>query len=272
MYNNFKYNGNVYNAIVEATQVIRGIIIYNLYVLHKNDDVYISQADFYNAPRTEVKTFNNPERNWMGLLDYKHTKGILQISWTIKKDTPEKMREEIDKMKKSLYQPNKTLQVIFDWEIRKNKAYIEDLQFAQKSYTTNFIKFTARFATINPYWEKIGGVSNTFWDITDTLQESEINDWSAITYPKFIFTFYSASSVSNISLEMWDTAIVINESINADDIVIIDSIEQTVKVNDEEVNFDWVLPIMEVWANPYTLTVDWTYNLTSSVQYNLRFI
>ena len=273
MYNNQLYNTNIFGAITPInTEQIIGNIVYNSYVLDKTDTVYATNADFYNTPDIEADIYSIPNNNGVWLNDYKYRQRRMTVEWTITAKTKVELQQKIDRMKTLLWEEEKTLQVIFNWEPRRATAYVNNLDFNQNHYNLTFIKYSVEFIIIDPFWQRVWQVTNTFSNITTTFQEDEVNRGWTFTDPVITLTFTSATDVDNIQLTMWDRGVEITQTISTNDIVRIDSVNQEVLINWMAVDFDWVLPRMKVGNNPYTVTVNGTYDYTLNIQHNLRFI
>ena len=62
------------------------------------------------------------------------------------------------------------------------------------------------------------------------------------------------------------------QAIEENDIVRIDSESKTVLLNWDEVDYTGQLPLLEVWSNPFTISPNWTYDCDVSINYRNKFI
>lgn len=273
MFNNQQYNTNTRWAIVPiaSSQVVWNIV-YNGYVLHKRNDVYVSFIDAKNAPDISPEIFNIPNSDGVWVLDYKYRQRSVRVEGTIVKDNAQEVRKEVDEMKKFLWEPWKVLQVVFDWVPRRATAYMNNIEFSQEHFNTYWTKFTIEFIVIDPFWRNVGTITNTFSDITATFNENEVNRWWVLTDVVMTLTFTSATSVNELSVTMWDGWIEINTAISANDIVRIDWENKVVTLNGNSIEYTGVIPQLELGNNPYTITVNGTYNYTLNIQHSLQFI
>lgn len=273
MFNNQMFNEHMFNAIVASnSESIDWDIVYNGYVLHKRDTVYASSADFYNTPTIQDETYDIPNDNGIGLLDYKYRKRTIRIQGTINKSNNSQLVTEINEMKKALWEPNKVVQIVFGGVPRRATGYVSNLSFEQNHYNIRWTRYTVDIVITDPFFENIKLLTSTFASITSTFSESELNRGTTTTPAVFSMTFFSATSVDEITITMWDTWVTINETISWWDIIKVDWREKKVTINGNAVDYTGVLPIMQLGSNTYTIEVNGTYEYTLNLQHKLRFI
>lgn len=275
MFNNQQFNQLTFNsAMPTVLEVLDWEIVYNGYVLHETDDIRASFSGQWNWPKVKAETFDIPWSDWIVLTNYKFRERVLPIRWTISKATELELVEEMENMKRFLCEPNQTLQVYIGWEPRRATAFLinpDDL-FERQHYNIDRQPFTAIFQITDPFWEEVGTNSVTYESLTSTLQEEVVNSWTTKTKPILILSFETAA-VTEIEFTMWSKTITITRSITDSTIVIVDwTSTRPVTVNDVPVDFDWSIPDIEIWNNPYTVTITWTFDVTVTMQRKKRFI
>ena len=275
MFNAWLFNWQYFNQSQQvALEVVEGEISYNGYVLHETDEITASFSSQWNGPRVEKQIYNIPSYDWLVLTSYLFRERIVIIKWSIKKASAQELIDEMEQMKKLLCQPGKTLQVYIWSEPRQATAHLinpDDL-FQREHYNITWQPFTAIFEVVDPFWQEITTNSKTYWALTTTLVEEVLNLGSAKTDPKLTLAFSAASSVTSINFTMWNRSIVITRTINAGDIVIIDCVNKQVTYNAVQIDFDGMFPECDVWNNPYSVTITWTYTVTATMLRKHRFI
>jgi len=77
------------------------------------------------------------------------------------------------------------------------------------------------------------------------------------------------TSVEITSDGVW---IIISEIISDNDILVIDGRQKTVKLNDVEVDFDWIFPQLENGANTVVFTINGTFSVDVLMVYKLNLL
>jgi len=274
MFNTFTFDWNYFDWVSPFDiEIFSGEIVYNWYILHTSNVCNLSMFQWYNWPVLELNNFNLPNTDWVWNNSAFYRANEFRVRGTLKAENAEQLRSEKDRFKRFLAEQNKTLQVNFNWEIRRASAFVLwlDNLWLDQNYNINFIGFELRFQIQKWYWEDIRRTSLTYENITTTLQEEINNTGTYKAFPRFVLNFITAT-VSEVKMTMWDNEVVITETIGNNDIIIIDSLEKEVLLNSVAIDFDWTFPILEVWLNPFTIEIDWTYDVDISTLYTKTFI
>ena len=134
------------------------------------------------------------------------------------------------------------------------------------------VPFSFDFRIINEFQKEIITQSQTLTSQTAGFTEEIVNRWSAKSFPSITILLNSATTVTSISIVMWDNTITVLDTYSASDVIVIDGVNKTVKINSVEVDYTWTFPVLEVWVNSYTITLDWTYNFDLTATYFNNFI
>lgn len=274
MFNAAPFNLQYFNeSQAVASEALVGEIVYNGYTLHQTSDIRLNFTNHYDGPRVEAKNYLLPWSDWGVLESYLFRERTVIFRWSLSKPTSEELIAEMEQMKKLLCVPDQTLQVYIWSEPRRARAYLRnpDNIFQREHYHITRQPFTLEFVILSPFWESVNYTSKSY-TVSTSLTEEIYNLWSAKTKPKVTLVFAAASSTNSINFTMWNKSIVISNTINAWDIVIIDAENYEVSYNGVLIDFDWVFP--EIWldSNPYTIVINGTFTVTASIQWKTKFI
>ena len=275
MYNTYIFNWQYFDWITPFDiEIFSWEIVYNGYILHQTNVCSISMFQGYNWPTLQLNNFDLPNTDWVGNNSAFYRANEFRVRGTIKAESAEKLRAEKDRFKRFMAEQNKTLQVNFNWEFRRAKAFVLGLDnlWQDQHYNLTFIPFELRFEIQQWYWEDIRKTTLTYGGITETLQEEINNTGTYKAFPIFVINFITADLTDEVRLTMWDNEILISETLTNGDIIIINSLEKEVLVNWVPIDFDGVFPILNVGLNPFSIEINWTYEADISTQYTKTFI
>jgi len=241
--------------------------LYNNYQL-KNDNIIITKDNFDNSHDIQSDYFDRPLADGGVQENYFFRKKNVRLDGYIKADTPEELNIAIDNLKWAILQSNKKLQIKVNWVIREANASLINGSslFSREYFHLTFIPFSLEFRALEKFKE-IKRVSNSILNQTATLIAAQYNFGTATALPVFTISFNSASWVNNIAIELWDSEIIITESISSSDVLIIDCDNKTITLNGSEVDYLWVFPELMVWDNTYTITTNGTYDYNMTIYY-----
>lgn len=275
MFNIKQFNIQPFNEwIIGITWLIAGDITYWGYILHKTDNISLKYADIWNGGNIEDNTYNKPDLDWLWLNSYFIRAKTVTLEGILKWNSKEDLENRMNIMLWNIAKPNQRLQVLTAWTYQRALAYCVNLNqvFSRREhYHNTFVPFTVVFQVNSPFWESVV-INAITYNITTALQEEIINTGTARAEPIITLSFTSATTVTEITLDFWDFFLTINEDIVANDIVRIDSENKTVLLNGDEIDYTWQLPLLEVWSNPFTISLDWTFDCDVSINYRNKFI
>lgn len=269
MFNNYTFNEATFNQVPKLpTTAPQDSIVYNWFWL-SNENFVISNHDFDNWHAVDSKIYNNPVDNLWGELNYYVRGKIITLVWVLKADTAEELNTLIDTTKKVLLQNNKDLDIKVNWTIRRAKASCINLDsiFTKQHFNITFVPFVIQFRVISQFFSELTSQSVTLLWKTAWFTEEVVNYWTVNVEPRFIFVFNSATSVTQLSVTVWDNVIKINETISSSDTIIIDCKQKTITINSSEVDYDWTFPNLAPWSNNYNVAVNWTKNFDLTITY-----
>ena len=274
MFNFFTYNGQYFSQVAETlTNPPQDDIVYNWLGLF-NSNYRINRHNFYDGHRVENNTYYNPLIDLGGQFSYFLREKIFFIEWSIKTETNEELLTEIDRLKRTLAQPEKDLDYKYNWTIRRAKASCVNLDrlFRYEHYNITWLPFRIEFNILSQFSQELLRETQTLTWLTADLTEEVVNRWTFKTDPTLVLTFTSATTVDEITFTVGNNTITVEETISASDVVEINGADKEVKINSTAVDFSGTFPVLEVWANSYTITVNWTKNYSSTISFFKNFI
>jgi hypothetical protein len=270
MFNNFLFNWWTFNQIdiLWNANFPQDSIVYNGYWL-QNANIIVSNLSYDNWHSINSETFNNPLTDLGWELNYFFRDKTITLNWFMKSDTAENLNISIDTLKKVLWENNKDLDIKVNWTIRRAKASCINIDslFERQNYNITFIWFSITFRVVSEFFKELQRQTQSLLWQTATFTEEITNRWTVRTNPVFSILLNSVTSVTSISIAMWSNTITMLDTYSASDVIQIDCQNKTVKINSVEVDYTWTFPVLEVWVNSYTFTINWTKNFDLNLSY-----
>jgi hypothetical protein len=275
MFNTKLFNSVVFNHIsTTSTIVVQDDITYNGYSL-QNENITISKTDFYNWNSVSSDTYNNPLTDLWWELNYFFRSKTVVLEWYLKASSWEELNNRIDDFKKILWQNNKILDIKVNGTIRRAKAScinIDSIFWTREHYHISIIPFIIQFRVISDFFQELTRQNQSFTWLTSGFIEELTNRWSVRTNPVVNILLNSVSWTNQIYFEIWDRRIIISDTFSNSDSIIIDCQSKKVKINNVDVDYSWVFPILETWVNSYEFWINWTVNYDITVSYFNNFL
>jgi len=221
---------------------------------------YISTRKIYEKNKLDSSSFEFPRRDWKWLLWYYKRWKTINLDITIRWDNEQDFRDRIDELRKNIFQEEVHLDWRVNWVIRRIKVICNWNPLTFNNYNITFLKTSISFETMEPFWYNIGYQSQSFiWKSSSFLSTLE-NDWTDVTDPLVTLLFKTSLSwVDEIKFNIWENEIILNETINDEDVVEINSETKEVFINSIIKDYDWVFPEMVVWTSVIEFTINWTF-------------
>ena len=143
----------------------------------------------------------------------------------------------------------------YNWEFRQLSATTTSLTFPRIPRNTYVIwGIEVKMVSLEPhFYASVKDTLTIEWITWDTVNELN-NVWTVQSYPVLYFLFKTwLASITDVSFEMGWYTIEINETISDSDILVIDAENKEVTLNWVDIDYDWPLPVLEVWANSFDL-------------------
>ena len=274
MFNINLFNNALFNQAPNTLPVtVQDDVVYNDFWL-VNDIYKISKISYDNGPSIESQTFNTPQDDWWWELNYFFRSRIVTVEGRVSSDTAENFNKELDRFKSALWENDKNLDIKVNWTIRRAKASVINMNslFDRMHFNITYIKFIIQFRVLAPFfneiWKQNLDLLSQTWNISDEV----LNEWTIKTDPIVQLNFTSATTVNIITFNIDNRTITVNETISWWDIVKIDCIEKIVTINWDIVDYDWIFPELQTWANLFAVTVNWTKNYDFNIYFFKQYI
>lgn len=273
MFNTYQFNQYTFNKSISVSSLLAdGDVMYWNLILHDAWDSYLSFMNNDDFANVDMDIFANPLDDWNTLSSYYLRGREIRARGSIYKNNGEDLNNELDRIKSVLSVPWQMLAVKVNGEVREATAYCSGITFDRQHYNINFIRYEVTFTITNESWNtRKYQTSSVLW-VTTTLNEEIINLWKYRAKPIIIITLNSVSWSNTLNLILWKFNITVNQTFSSSNIIQIDREEQRVTINWIDVDYIWMIPSIEIWRNPYTITMNWTYNYDVTVKYKKTFI
>lgn len=156
---------------------------------------------------------------------------------------------------------------------RRTRATVTSSSIIEREhYHNTFVPFQITFQTQDPFQYLIASKSVTETDIaTDWNIEFSYNG-NAVSYPKVYLIFGEVTGTENISMELNDRKVVVNESITTGDVLLLDCAEKKARLGVVEVDYTGVFPDMQNGSNLFQFEIDGTYNVDITIIYQEKYL
>lgn len=220
-------------------------------------------------PNIQMDSFDKALNHggWFNGLYYK-TKTITVQGTIIASDEAD-LEDQIDNLKNRVLQPEKILTYRKRNDIVISAiAYCTWLDIQRQHYHITFCPVTLTFSVLDPFL-----YDTTLNEDARTINTATANwtvtvlAWNVDVQPRIILNFVSASGTNSISYTMNGQTIIINKTISAWDIIIIDCGNKDVTINSVwGQNYLGEFPSIPLWLNNYSIAVNGTYSASLTHQ------
>lgn len=277
------YNELIYNQTWTYNQSTSSIwwgaiwVVYDLsywWFSLDSDIIKFSATNYDNWHNLDRTTYNNPIDNWIWEIAYYFRDKIITLTWKIKTTSKNKLLEEIDRLKSSLFKPWQDLIIKYGETYRKGKAsLINPESFTDREhYHITFLPLSLQFSVFD-YMEDLKKENKTYISRTTAINDEIFNKWTATAKAEYNIIINSASNVTTITLgNNKDKSIRINYNFSNWDNLVINWKDLTVKINWAEVDYTWQIPKLPNWVTILNVTPNGTYNISLSLNYNNTYL
>ena len=268
-----QFNQFLFNGWARAGAVwITDDIIFNGFGL-QNQNFVTNTINFRNMPKINLLTYDNPKNDGGWVLDRFYKQRTITLEWTILWSDADNMEQRIDTLKKILSAKTWYLQVKVAGVYRRILCSLTNSDIiTRKHYDITRWTYKLTFTALDPFRSEKVRSSKTFSWITQNINEDVINEWSEYSNPIINILVLSASSVTTLKNKIWNNEIIVSTSLNVGDVFEINSIEKTVTLNWNSIDFSWRFPQFESWQNIYSMTCDWTFNFDIAILFPKNYL
>lgn len=221
----------------------------------------------------DFENFNFPKSNGRGFLWYYKRWKNITLNTTIKASSKEEFQDLLDELRKQIFKSESLLDIRVNWVIRRIKVNCVSSPKILNHYNITFLKLSINFETLEPFFYELSLQTNTFLNKTANFNEEITNQWTDEVFPTTYFQFKTwLSWVNSVQLKINDSTITVNETINDNDILIIDWEDKTVKLNWVDVDYNWVFPFLWITQNILTFTIAGTWSADINVLNKIIYV
>lgn len=240
----------------------------------QNSKIIVSKFNVDDTPDVDYSDVPTARADGVTFLSKYWRKRKIIVSWYIKDDTKALLDVAMDTLKRNLRTSNAIFRYkIADDSYRQVLATMTSIRFSREHYHITHCPFTIEFETSEPFI--YDSTLNTLLveTVTSATTVTEIsNEWSEISYPQIYVIFNSATSVTSVSFNLGGRTIGISETINTNDVILIDCLNKIVSINGVSKDYTGTFPFLDIGTNILTFTINGTFSLDISAIYRSNFL
>ena len=257
LYSHFLYS-NVCLSKPSDNQFDIELIWFNTYTF---SDIIISNIpDTYDKNTIDIQTYEHSS-HWLGLSNWLIWDKTITINWWIVAEDKEELENKIRRIKANLliWEWNLYLKKVF-W-ILQTKAVVSKLVLPRESWSINSIQVSIIFKILDPFFYSLKMNEVWYFDVNDNLAATlSYYRWTYNAKPSVFISFKEAEFVSNISVNINNKRLVINEKIVSWDSLSVLSEKLDVAKNGKYgVDWLWEFWELEIWENDISIEIDWEF-------------
>lgn len=232
---------------------------------------YIKTFWYDDNLNTKVSTTWRPQADWLIFLsnfkEWRSIKFWIHISWTDEAD----FTQRLDELRKNIFKKNVFLDMKINWVVRRVNVNCTSSPKSFSHYNKTFLKTELVFQATDSYWYELSNQSTSIDNVTASFQE-EITPLGTAETEISAYVLFTTSNSTQIKLTVWDNEMTINHAFTDWDIVRLDWPTASVYVNEVEIDYDDIFPIMEVWTNFFKFEIDWTFNANVLILNKINYV
>jgi len=270
--NNFTVNDQAVNTESLPISEILDTISFNNFGL-QNANVITSGESFglRNTSNRDISIFNNPQADWEILNSAFFRGRNITVDGYLIAWSKTLLDDAIDNFKLNLSPKNKLLKWKVNGKVRQIFATMESIKFGEKDNIA--IPYTLTFISQDSFWSNEIEQSSSIWNIAISPRTEQVDNLGQPAFPFIVLGFLTGLiGVTSVEITSDGVWIIISEIISDNDILVIDGRQKTVKLNDVEVDFDWIFPQLENGANTVVFTINGTFSVDVLMVYKLNLL
>jgi len=215
-----------------------------------------------------LNTKPNLRRGSFDIVDTRFTQKIITITGWIKSDTAENLRTVIDNMKENIHGQEKNLDIDYGSGTIRYKATVQSIDIQEEAWYISQVPFTIEFLC-EPWGTTPTTISQSYLNKTTATYSSTIDitgsfgPFPTLTVDIDSETDMTAIKFQNNTTEDW---IQIDRSFAASESLVVDCLNETIKVDGTSVDFTGVFPEFNPNSNSFMVTI----TDSGAFQYDLK--
>ena len=275
MFNVAAFNVEAYNVGSPfAASLVTDDIIFNDYGL-QNNNIIISNTDFWDYPNIALNTYINPIVDWWGVLGRQYTSKDITFNGVLKADSENALNTLIDEFKYNLSAVEWYLDIKVNGVYRRTKATVASSKVIKRRWVDiTRAPFEVVFRTVEPFSYLIQDQSWLDGWVTGNVNLSKTYNGTAPSFPIFYITFWpSVSSVTTISVQIWDRLLTISKTVGNNGILTIDGETKQVLYNSVAIDtYTGQFPFLQNGTQNITININWTFTADISTVYKQNYL
>lgn len=239
-------------------------------------NVWVNTINHRDLATVKLSTFDFPRINGWGITWKKYSNKTIQVTLTLVWQTNQEIEDLIDTLKKNLNKTEWILDMKFGNNRRVINATMTDMKFPNFSIRDVVVpEITITFESLDPLFRDKNAVNWDFLTITWDYTDAVINYWTEKVFPKIYLTFQPwIVWLSDVDITIGGYTLSINETINDNDLLIIDWQTKSVLLNWVDIDYDWIFAPIEVGQNliEFAFTPSSTFTVDISVLWNNLYL
>lgn len=265
IYNEWQYNSNL-----GFTTGSDEDISFNWFGL-QNDTYCINSTNLDWLADVQIVEFDRPQLNGGFVLNRYYRDKVINFRGSIISDNENWLSQAIDDLKWWLDWVEWYLQMKFGSTYRRIKATVSNIDIPRNHYNINYITFSISFLCKEPFFSEIPLIEKSFLSKTTSFQDELVNDWTWEVFTKTNVVFNSASGVTSFDMDIEWYSVSITHNFSAGDILVLDWDTKSVTVNGVEIDYLWVFQELKKGKSIITITINWTFNIDTSILFKKAF-
>lgn len=257
-------------------------IIYNWYEFSNNSNTNITYSDDDNWSKIDIDFFSNPYKWGEKIVNALQKRKIITIKWSIKKDTLWGLNEEINIIKNKVLQPVENDIYIYKAYTNNTHTYVwkaicinPDSFIERYYYNINTCKYTLKLLIPAWYIEDLNNTLDITQNFTSNWSLSLSYWWNHITEINLNFKLNTVWDITSIYINIWNLILITDNiyTLQDWDIITIDSKNQNVLLNWNQLEFIWTFPLIYKDETIYFKFKDENWNDVSNwnIDVNIKF-
>lgn len=275
MLNTSTLNLHRLNFSQPGTTAFTGRMQYGTYTFPSTAFRLVDVSGIEESGDMAIDEFDIANTHWVGLRNYFFKRKTITVRWVLKASTKWELQTEIDSLLTAISQEEQTLKFTRDdWVVLTAPAYAT-WRIDRQRYHITFVPVEITFVVMRPFMTSSVTRQTAFTGQSANFSSNVINTgWTYEAQPIINITFLTGlSSVTEVSVTLWSSTITVNENISDSDILVIDSENQDVKINDVwGKDYTGNFPVLERWNNSFDVSINWTWSADIYVQWNYTYV
>ena len=264
------YNSEVYwgwEALISASQ---DNIVINWFWLQNE---YVTTSIIEEDNIIDFTSFDFPKNNGRWLLWYYWRWKRIRLKINIRWDDATDFNNRLDEFRKSIFQSEVNLDIKVNWVVRRIKATCVSSPKVLDFFNITFLNLEVEFETLEPYFYELSYQTSAFLNKTTDFNEEIFNNWTTWADILIYFLFKTwLTWVNDISVTIWSKTINITETIDDNDVLLINWETKEVLLNWSIVDYNWEFPVLEVNSNIINFEINWTYDVDINVLNKVLYV